>query len=183
MDFDIKNIDLATGGRHRIDWAEKEMAVLRGIQEQFKTERPFEGIRIGGAMHVTTETANLMIALQAGGADVVLSASNPLSTQDDVAASLVAHYEIPVYAIKGEDNDTYFRHLNAVLDHKPHIVMDDGADLVSTIHKSRREVLDTMIGGTEETTTGIIRLRAMAQDGALQFPMMAVNDALTQASF
>lgn len=183
MDFDIKNVDLATGGRHRIEWAEKEMAVLRGIQEQFKTERPFEGIRIGGAMHVTTETANLMIALQAGGADVVLSASNPLSTQDDVAASLVAHYEIPVYAIKGEDNDTYFRHLNAVLDHKPHIIMDDGADLCSTIHKSRREVLDTIIGGTEETTTGIIRLRAMAQDGALEFPMMAVNDALTKHLF
>ena len=183
MDFDVKNIDLAPGGRHRIEWAEQEMPVLRGIQQQFTGERPFAGLRISACMHVTTETANLMVSLQAGGADVVLSASNPLSTQDDVAASLVSHYEIPVYAIKGEDNETYFKHLNAALDHNPHIVMDDGADLVSTIHKSRRNLIDNMIGGTEETTTGIIRLRAMAADGALQFPMMAVNDALTKHMF
>ena len=183
MDFDVKNIDLAPGGRHRIDWAEQEMPVLRGVQKQFKDERPFAGLRISACMHVTTETANLMVSLQSGGADVVLSASNPLSTQDDVAAALVSHYEIPVYAIKGEDNETYFKHLNAVLDHNPHIVMDDGADLVSTIHKSRRNLIDNMLGGTEETTTGIIRLRAMARDGALQFPMMAVNDALTKHMF
>ncbi len=183
MDYDIKNIDLATGGRHRIEWAHQEMAVLDGIKEQFAAERPFAGLRIAGTMHVTTETANLMIALQAGGADVVLSASNPLSTQDDVAASLVSHYEIPVYAIKGEDNETYFKHINAVLDHKPHIVMDDGADLVSTLHKTRRDVKGNVIGGTEETTTGIVRLRAMANDGALEFPMMAVNDALTKHLF
>ena len=183
MDFDIKNIDLATGGRHRIEWAEQEMPVLRGVQKQFKDDRPFAGLRISACMHVTTETANLMVSLQSGGADIVLSASNPLSTQDDVAASLVSHYEIPVYAIKGEDNETYFKHINAVLDHKPHIVMDDGADLVSTIHKSRRNLIDNMLGGTEETTTGIIRLRAMARDGALKFPMMAVNDALTKHMF
>ncbi|HRN67259.1 MAG TPA: adenosylhomocysteinase [Promineifilum sp.] len=183
MDFDVKNIDLAPGGRHRIDWAEQEMPVLRGVLKQFKNDRPFAGLRISACMHVTTETANLMVSLQAGGADVVLSASNPLSTQDDVAAALVSHYEIPVYAIKGEDNETYFKHINAVLDHQPHIVMDDGADLVSTIHKSRRNLIDNMLGGTEETTTGIIRLRAMARDGALQFPMMAVNDALTKHMF
>ncbi len=183
MDFDVKNIDLAPGGRHRIEWAELEMPVLRGVQKQFGEDRPFAGLRISACMHVTTETANLMVSLQAGGADVVLSASNPLSTQDDVAASLVSHYEIPVYAIKGEDNDTYFKHINAVLDHNPHIVMDDGADLVSTIHKSRRNLIDNMLGGTEETTTGIIRLRAMARDGALKFPMMAVNDALTKHMF
>ncbi len=183
MDFDVKNIDLAPGGRHRIEWAEQEMPVLRGVQKQFKNDRPFAGLRISACMHVTTETANLMVSLQAGGADVVLSASNPLSTQDDVAASLVSHFEIPVYAIKGEDNETYFKHINAVLDHQPHIIMDDGADLVSTIHKSRRNLIDNMIGGTEETTTGIIRLRAMARDKALQFPMMAVNDALTKHMF
>ena len=183
MDFDVKNIDLAPGGRHRIEWAEQEMPVLRGIQQQFKDERPFAGLRVSACMHVTTETANLMASLHQGGADVVLCASNPLSTQDDVAAALVSHYEIPVYAIKGEDNETYFKHIHAVLDHKPHIIMDDGADLVSTIHKDRRNLIDNMYGGTEETTTGIIRLRAMARDGALQFPMMAVNDALTKHMF
>lgn len=166
-----------------MEWAEQEMAVLRGIRDQFGAERPFAGIRVGATMHVTTETANLMIALQSGGADVVLSASNPLSTQDDVAAALVSYYEIPVFAIKGEDNQTYHKHLNAVLDHKPHIIMDDGADLVSTLHKSRRELLPNIIGGTEETTTGIVRLRAMAADGALEFPMMAVNDAMTKHLF
>ncbi|MFQ5437162.1 MAG: adenosylhomocysteinase [Anaerolineae bacterium] len=183
MEFDIKNPELAPGGRHRIDWAEQEMGVLRGIREKFANERPFAGVRIAGTMHVTTETANLMITLQQGGADVVLSASNPLSTQDDVAASLVTHYEIPVFAIKGEDNETYHQHINAVLDHKPHIVMDDGADLVSTLHKSRRDVIGNILGGTEETTTGLVRLRAMAKDGALEFPMMAVNDAMTKHLF
>jgi len=183
MEFDIKNPELAPGGRHRIDWAEQEMGVLRGIREQFAQERPFAGVRIVGTMHVTTETANLMITLQQGGADVALSASNPLSTQDDVAASLVTHYEIPVFAIKGEDNETYHKHINAALDHKPHIIMDDGADLVSTLHKSRRDVLGNVIGGTEETTTGLVRLRAMAKDGALEFPMMAVNDAMTKHLF
>lgn len=183
MDYDIKNMDLAPGGRRRIDWAHQEMSVLNGVKEQFENDRPFSGLRIGACMHVTTETANLMVALQAGGADIALAASNPLSTQDDVAASLVSHYEIPVFAIKGEDNETYFKHIEAVLDTKPNIVMDDGADLVSTIHKSRRELIGDMAGGTEETTTGIVRLRAMANDGALKFPMMAVNDALTKHLF
>ena len=183
MEFDIKNVDLAPGGRHRMDWAEQEMPVLKGIGEQFGDDRPFAGIRMGACMHVTTETANLMRALQAGGADVVLCASNPLSTQDDVAAALVSHYEIPVFAIKGEDNETYHNHVNAILDHKPHIVMDDGADVVSTLHKSRRELLPNIIGSTEETTTGLVRLRAMAKDGALEFPVMAVNDALTKHLF
>jgi len=183
MDYDVKNLDLAQGGRLRIDWARNEMAVLQGIQERFAEERPFAGLRIGACMHVTTETANLMVALQAGGADIALAASNPLSTQDDVAASLVTHNEIPVYAIKGEDDETYYQHLEAALAHKPQVTMDDGADLVSTIHKSHRDLIDIMVGGTEETTTGIIRLRAMAADGALKFPMMAVNDALTKHLF
>jgi adenosylhomocysteinase len=183
MEYDIKNPSLAPGGRHRIEWAEQEMSVLRGIRQQFGNDRPFSGIRVGACMHVTTETANLMVTLQGGGADVVLCASNPLSTQDDVAASLVTHFEIPVFAIKGEDNATYHRHVNAILDHKPHIIMDDGADLVSTLHKSRRELLPNLIGGTEETTTGLVRLRAMAADGALEFPMMAVNDAMTKHLF
>ncbi|HEX6383138.1 MAG TPA: adenosylhomocysteinase [Anaerolineae bacterium] len=183
MDFDIKNIELAPGGRHRIEWAEQEMPVLRGVQQEFKQEPPFTGLRIGGCMHVTTETANLMVTLQSGGADVVLCASNPLSTQDDVAAALVSHFEIPVFAIKGEDNETFHRHIHAVLDHKPHIIMDDGSDVTSTIHKSRRELIPNMLGGTEETTTGLVRLRAMAQQGRLEFPMMAVNDAMTKHLF
>lgn len=183
MDYDIRNIDMAPGGRHRIDWAEQEMGVLRGIREQFKNERPFAGVRIGATMHVTTETANLLIALQGGGADVVISASNPLSTQDDVAAALVSHYEIPVFAVKGEDTETYHRHINAVLDHKPNIIMDDGADLASAVHSDRRDALAHLVGGTEETTTGLVRLRAMAADGALQYPVMAVNDAMTKHLF
>jgi adenosylhomocysteinase len=183
MEFDIKNVDMAPGGRLRIEWAEQEMPVLRGVLADFKEKRPFAGLRISGCMHVTTETANLMVALQAGGADVMLCASNPLSTQDDVAASLVSHFEIPVFAVKGEDNDTYFNHIQAVIDHKPHIIMDDGSDVTSTIHRTRRDALPTVIGGTEETTTGIIRLKAMAADGALEFPMMAVNDALTKHLF
>jgi adenosylhomocysteinase len=181
--FDIKDKSLAEGGRRRIKWAEREMPVLRTIQERFIKERPLEGIRMSACLHVTTETANLMTTLQAGGADVVLVASNPLSTQDDVAASLVMHNEIPVHAIKGEDNVTYYKHINAAIDHQPHITMDDGADLVSTLHKDRRELLENVIGGTEETTTGVIRLRAMAADGALAFPVIAVNDALTKHFF
>ncbi|MEW5985514.1 MAG: adenosylhomocysteinase [Chloroflexota bacterium] len=183
MEYDIKNPGLATGGRYRIEWAEQEMPVLRGIREQFAKERPLAGVRIGACLHVTTETANLMHTLQVGGADVALCASNPLSTQDDVAASLVSHFEIPVYAIKGEDNDTYYHHIKAVLDHRPHITMDDGADLVSTIHKRREDLLTDIVGGTEETTTGVIRLRAMAKQGTLKFPVIAVNDALTKHLF
>jgi adenosylhomocysteinase len=181
--YDIRDVKLAEGGRRRIDWAEREMPVLRLIIERFRKERPLNGLRVAACLHVTTETANLMRTLQAGGADVVLTASNPLSTQDDVAASLVSHFEIPVFAIKGEDNVTYYKHLNASLDHKPHITMDDGADLVSTLHKERRELLPGVVGGTEETTTGVIRLRAMAADGALAFPVIAVNDAMTKHFF
>ena len=181
--YDVKNMDLAEGGRRRIEWAEREMPVLRSIQERFAKERPFEGIRMSACLHVTTETANLMRTLQAGGADVVLVASNPLSTQDDVAACLVSNFEIPVFAIKGEDNKTYYKHLYAALDHHPQVTMDDGADLVSTLHKERRDQLKEVIGGTEETTTGVIRLRAMAADGALKFPVIAVNDAMTKHFF
>ena len=182
-EHDIKDSELATGGRFRIDWAEQEMPVLRAIRERFEKDKPLKGLRVSACLHVTTETANLMRTLQAGGADVVLVASNPLSTQDDVAASLVVHDEIPVYAIKGEDNDTYYKHLNAAIDHKPQVTMDDGADLVSTIHKTRRDALETIIGGTEETTTGVIRLKAMAKDGALEFPVIAVNDSDTKHLF
>lgn len=183
VDNHVKNLDLAPGGRYRIEWAEQEMPVLRAIRERFAREKPLQGVRVSACLHVTTETANLMHTLQVGGADVVLCASNPLSTQDDVAASLVANYEIPVYAIKGEDNTVYYEHIKAALDHKPHVTMDDGADLVSTIHKSRRELLTDIIGGTEETTTGVIRLRAMAKDGALAFPVIAVNDSDTKHLF
>jgi adenosylhomocysteinase len=180
---DIKDSSLATGGRYRIEWAEREMPVLRAIRERFAEEKPLKGVRISACLHVTTETANLMRTLQAGGADCVLTASNPLSTQDDVAASLVIHDEIPVYAIKGEDNETYYKHIKAALDHQPQITMDDGADLVSEIHKNRRELLEHLIGGTEETTTGVIRLKAMAKDGALEFPVVAVNDSMTKHLF
>lgn len=181
--YHIKDINLAEGGRRRIEWAEREMPVLRLIRERFTREKPLKGLRVSACLHVTTETGNLMRTLQAGGADIVLTASNPLSTQDDVAASLVTHDEIPVYAIKGEDNATYYQHLNAALDHKPNMTMDDGADLVSTIHKDRRELLKDIVGGTEETTTGVIRLRAMSADGALAFPIVAVNDAMTKHLF
>ncbi len=181
--YDIKDTKFAEGGRRRIDWAEREMPVLRQIRERFAKERPLAGVRVSACLHVTAETANLMRTLQAGGADVVLTASNPLSTQDDVAASLVTHEEIPVFAIKGEDNVTYYKHITAALNHQPHMTMDDGADLVSTIHKDRRELLANIVGGTEETTTGVIRLRAMAADGALNFPVIAVNDAMTKHFF
>ena len=181
--FDVKDLRQAEGGRRRIDWAETEMPVLRHIRERFAKERPLKGMRLSACLHVTTETANLMYTLQAGGADIVVCASNPLSTQDDVAASLVTHFEIPVYAVKGEDNPTYYKHIHLALDHRPHFTLDDGADLVSTLHKERREVLPEVQGGTEETTTGVIRLRAMARDGALAYPIMAVNDAMTKHLF
>lgn len=181
--YHIKDLSQAEGGRRRMDWASREMPVLRSIEERFAKDRPFEGLRMSACLHVTAETANLMRTLQAGGADIVLTASNPLSTQDDVAAALVSQYEIPVFAIKGEDDKTYYQHLRAALDHKPHVTMDDGADLVSTMHKERRELLPNVIGGTEETTTGVIRLRAMAADGALEFPVIAVNDAMTKHFF
>ncbi len=181
--YDVKDLSLAPQGRLRIEWAELEMPVLRLIRERFAREKPLQGIRLSACLHITTETANLARTLQAGGADVVLCASNPLSTQDDVAAALVVEYDIPVFAIKGEDHDTYYRHIAAALDHRPHLTMDDGADLVSTLHKERTELLSHVIGGTEETTTGVIRLRAMAKDGALRFPILAVNDALTKHLF
>lgn len=181
--YNIKDLNLAEGGRRRMDWAAHEMPVLASLEERFRKERPFEGIRMSCCMHVTTETANLMCAMQSGGADIVLTASNPLSTQDDVAAALVSQYEIPVFAIKGEDDKTYYKNLHAALDHAPHIVMDDGADLVGTMHKERRDLIHNIIGGTEETTTGVVRLRAMAMDKVLEFPMMAVNDAMTKHFF
>jgi adenosylhomocysteinase len=181
--YDIKDASQAEGGRRRIEWAEREMPVLRLIRERFEKEKPLKGIRMSACLHVTAETANLMRTLQAGGADVVLTASNPLSTQDDVAAALVNIWEIPTFAIKGEDNVTYYRHLSAALDHKPQMTMDDGADLVSVLHKDRRELLPGIIGGTEETTTGVIRLRAMAADKMLNFPVIAVNDAMTKHFF
>jgi len=180
---DVKDLSLAAGGKRRIEWAEREMPVLRQIRERFEREKPLEGIRLSACLHVTTETANLARTLAAGGADLAVCASNPLSTQDDVAASLVADYGIPTFSIKGEDNDTYYEHIKAALDHKPQITMDDGADLVSTIHKDRRELLSDIIGGTEETTTGVIRLRAMEQEDALEFPILAVNDAMTKHLF
>ena len=181
--YDVKDLKLAEGGRRRIEWAKREMPVLSLIRERFAQERPLKGVRIAACLHVTTETANLMDTLHMGGAEVALTASNPLSTQDDVAASLVTHHEIPVYAIKGESNVTYYKHINAALDHNPHLTMDDGADLVSTLHKDRRDLLHDVVGGTEETTTGVIRLRAMAADGALKYPVIAVNDAMTKHFF
>jgi adenosylhomocysteinase len=183
MDYDIKDLNLAEGGRLKIEWAAREMPVLKLIRERFKKEKPLKGTRLSACLHITTETANLAKTLQAGGADLVLAASNPLSTQDDVAASLVAHDEIPVFAIKGEDTDTYYQHIQAALDHEPHITMDDGADLVSELHKTRTDLLGNVIGGTEETTTGVIRLRAMAAAGALKFPILAVNDSMTKHLF
>ncbi len=181
--YDVKDLSLAPAGLNRLHWAEREMPVLRLIRERFGKERPLEGMRLSACLHVTTETANLMRTLQAGGADCVLCASNPLSTQDDVAAALVTEYGIPVYAIKGEDNESYYRHIAAAIDHRPHITMDDGADVVSTLHSTRREALADVIGGTEETTTGVIRLRALQQEGQLAYPIVAVNDANTKHFF
>jgi len=183
MDCDVRDLGLAEKGRERIEWAAGEMGVLALVRERFEKERPLEGIRIGACMHVTTETANLVDALKAGGAEVAICASNPLSTQDDVAAAICDQSGIDVYAIRGEDNETYYRHINAVLDHRPHVTMDDGADLVSLLHRERHEQLQEVIGGTEETTTGIIRLRAMANDGALMYPIVSVNDADTKHLF
>ncbi|MFC1464584.1 MAG: adenosylhomocysteinase [Candidatus Brachytrichaceae bacterium NZ_4S206] len=183
MNYDVKDMNLATTGRYKIEWAEQEMPVLRLIRERFAREQPLKGVRVAACLHVTSETAALMRTLQAGGADIVLCASNPLSTQDEVAASLVAHDEIPVFAIKGEDNATYYKHLNAALDHHPHMTMDDGCDLVSVLHKERPHQVGEVRVGTEETTTGVIRLRAMAKDGALRFPVLAVNDSMTKHYF
>lgn len=183
MNYDIKDIELADAGRDRILWADRDMPVLASIRERFAAERPLEGVRIGACLHVTTETANLMRTLKAGGADVVLCASNPLSTQDDTAAALVKYYDIPVFAIKGEDTETYYKHIDAVIDTLPQITMDDGADVVSRIHDLRKDALETIIGGTEETTTGVVRLAAMAAQGALQYPIIAVNEAKTKHFF
>jgi len=180
---DVKNLDLADQGKKRIEWANQSMKVLQSIRKDFIKNEPLKGMRISACLHVTTETANLAITLRDGGADVVLCASNPLSTQDDVAASLVRDYNISVFAIKGEDNDTYYSHILAALDHKPHITMDDGADLVTIALTKRQDAVTGIIAGTEETTTGVIRLRAMAKDGVLKYPIIAVNDADTKHMF
>lgn len=180
---DIKDASLADQGHARIEWALKEMPVIKGLMQQLASQHPLDGVRMSGCLHITTETANLALTLKAAGADLVLCASNPLSTQDDVAAALVEKYQIPVFAIRGESTATYYQHIQAALDHQPVITMDDGADLVSEMHKSHTELLDNMIGGTEETTTGVIRLRAMARDNALKFPVLAVNDAKTKHLF
>ncbi|MBI2677166.1 MAG: adenosylhomocysteinase [Candidatus Koribacter versatilis] len=180
---DVKDLELADQGKKRIEWANQSMPVLQSIRKDFIKNQPLKGVRIAACLHVTTETANLAITLRDGGADMALCASNPLSTQDDVAASLVRDYNIPTFAIKGEDNDTYYQHILSALDHKPHITMDDGADLVSVALTKRTDVLPAIIGGTEETTTGVIRLRAMAKEGVLKYPIIAVNDALTKHMF
>lgn len=183
MNYDIKDISLADSGLDRILWADRDMPVLASIRERFEKEKPLKGIRIGACLHVTTETANLMRTLKAGGAEVTLCASNPLSTQDDTAAALVQHFGIPVYAIKGENTQTYYEHVDAVIDTLPQITMDDGADVVGRIHETRTDALETIIGGTEETTTGVIRLAAMAKQGALKYPIIAVNEAKTKHFF
>jgi adenosylhomocysteinase len=180
---DVKDFGLADLGKRRIEWANQQMPVLQTIRKRFIKEQPLKGLRLSACLHVTSETANLAITLRDGGAQVALCASNPLSTQDDVAACLVRDYQIPVFAIKGEDNDTYYAHIDAAIDHGPRITMDDGADLVSTLHTKRKDLLGNVIGGTEETTTGVIRLRAMARDNSLQYPIIAVNDANTKYLF
>ena len=180
---DVKDLALADEGVRRIEWADRNMPVLTAIRERFEREQPLAGYRVSACLHVTTETANLARTLKAGGADVVLCASNPLSTQDDVAAALVDRYEIPTFAIKGEDNDTYYQHIQAAVDHKPHLTMDDGADVIGVLHSARRDQLGDIIAGTEETTTGVIRLKAMEADGALAFPVIAVNEAQTKHLF
>jgi adenosylhomocysteinase len=182
MDYDIKNKSLAKEGKLRIEWAGREMPVIKLIRKRFSKEKPFKGIRISGCLHITTETANLGLALQEGGAELALCASNPLSTQDDAAAALV-DYGIPTFAIKGENNKTYYQHITSALKYKPNLTVDDGADLVSTIHRERKNLISNIIGGTEETTTGIIRLKNMAEDGALKYPIIAVNDAQTKHFF
>jgi adenosylhomocysteinase len=180
---DVKDINLAKKGKLRIEWAAQEMPVLKSIAERFRKEKPLKGFRLAACLHVTTETANLMETLKIGGAEVSLCASNPLSTQDDVASSLVKFSKIPVFAIKGEDNKTYYRHINDALSSGPHMTMDDGADIVSTLHTTRKDLIGNIIGGTEETTTGVIRLRAMAEKGVLRYPIIAVNDAYTKYLF
>ena len=183
MDYDVKDLDLAKKGKLRMEWAGRFMPVLGHIKQKFKREKPLKGIRMSACLHVTSETGNLMEVLKLGGADVRLTASNPLSTQDDVAAALVKHYGIPVFAIKGEDNKTYYKHINQSLDNSPHITMDDGADLVCAIHSKRKELLPEILGGTEETTTGVIRLKSMAKAKELLYPIIAVNDAKTKHLF
>ena len=183
MNHDVKSLDLAPGGKKRIEWADGDMPVLKLVRERFEKEKPLEGLKMSACLHVTAETANLARTLKAGGADLLLVASNPLSTQDDVAASLVKDYGISVYAIKGEDNDTYYAHLKAALDHEPHVTMDDGADLVWALHKDRPELIENICASMEETTTGVIRLRSMEQSGTLKFPVIAVNDADTKHLF
>jgi adenosylhomocysteinase len=180
--YDIKNLKLAESGRQRMEWAEREMPVLRLIKSRFAREKPLKGIKIAGCLHVTTETGNLALTLQAGGADLIFCASNPLSTQDEVAAALV-EYDIPTNAIKGEDEKTYYRHITTALDHNPQMTIDDGADLVTVLHTKRKELIKDVIGGTEETTTGVIRLRSMEKDKALKYPIIAVNDAMTKHFF
>ena len=180
---DIKDPRLAEEGLRRIEWAAREMPVIRTIRERFAKEQPLRGVRLSACLHVTTETANLALALRDGGAQLALCASNPLSTQDDVAAALVTEYGIPTFAICGEDNETYYKHIHQALEHRPQITLDDGADLVATIHRERRDLIEGVLGGTEETTTGVIRLRAMAADGALGYPVIAVNDAMTKHFF
>src|SRR3989304_3402908 len=183
MNYDVKDINLAPGGKKRIEWASNDMPVLAQVMARFEKEKPLKGTRMSACLHVTAETANLVRTLKAGGADVVLCASNPLSTQDDVAAALVAEYDIATFAIKGEDNDSYYAHIEAAVDHKPHIPMDDGADVISALHSHRREQLGDVVAGTEETTTGVIRLKALERDGKLGFPVVAVNEARTKHLF
>jgi adenosylhomocysteinase len=181
--YDVKDLGLSAEGKRRIEWADRQMPVLAAIRERFQAEQPLAGMRVAACLHVTTETANLMRTLKAGGADAVICASNPLSTQDDVAAALVDEYDIGVFAIKGEDNDTYYSHIEAAVDHKPHITMDDGADVIGVLHSEKREQLGDIIAGTEETTTGVIRLKALEADGKLGFPIIAVNEAKTKHLF
>ena len=181
--YDVADLALAAEGVRRIEWADRQMPVLTAIRDRFEREQPLAGHRVSACLHVTSETANLMRTLKAGGADVILCASNPLSTQDDVAAALVEHYGIGAFAIKGEDNDTYYQHLEAAIDHRPHITMDDGADVIGVLHSTRRDQLGEVIAGTEETTTGVIRLRALERDGKLEFPVVAVNEARTKHLF
>lgn len=183
ISHDVKNLALADQGRKRIEWANQSMPVLESIRKEFLKTQPLKGIRVAACLHVTTETANLMITLRDGGAEIALCASNPLSTQDDVAAALAAHYNIATFAIKGEDNDSYYSHILAAIDHRPQVTMDDGCDLVSILHTKRRDALPGVLCGTEETTTGVIRLRAMQKDGTLQYPVIAINDALTKHMF
>ena len=180
---DVRDLGLADDGIRRIEWAAREMPVIGLIRERFARDKPLRGVRISGCLHITTETANLALALRDGGAELALCASNPLSTQDEVAAALVAHHGIPTFSIRGEDNETYYRHIHQALEHRPQITLDDGADLVATIHQERRDLIDGVLGGTEETTTGVIRLRAMARDGALAYPIIAVNEADTKHLF